>query len=279
MKSLKHTRKSARVIALSIKPVASGVVVLALVVVSLTIMVLGRNHNGILEDARIAVTDTLAPVVQTLASPMESLSAAGTWVRDMAMLHETNIALKTDNARLMRWQAAATELASENERLRSLLKFAPAAHSSYITARVAVDGGNLYSHSVVIGAGLMQGVEQDSAVVSEHGLIGRVISTGQKTSRVLLLTDINSRIPVIAQSSRERSIAGGTGEDTLSLMYLPATSKIKVGEKIVTSGDGAVLPPGLPVGVVTKIEKGVATIQAFADWKRLEYVSVVDYSN
>jgi rod shape-determining protein MreC len=275
---LKHNRKSARAIALTIKPLASGLAVIVLVLLSLSILMLGRNRNGIIEDARMAVTDTLAPVMQVLASPMESFSSAGAWVHDMVLLREENLKLKTDNARLMRWQSAATELSSENERLHTLLNFAPIAHTAYISARVAMDGSNLYSHSVVIGAGLEQGVEEDSAVVNENGLVGRIISLGQKTSRVLLLTDMNSRIPVIAQSSREHAIAGGTGKDTLSLFYLPESSKIKVGEKIVTSGDGAVLPPGLPVGVVTKIEKGVATIQAFADWKRLEYVSVMDYS-
>ncbi len=253
--------------------------VLVLSLLSVAIMFIGRSHNPLIEDARMAVADTLAPVVQTLASPMKSFSNLGAWVRDMAVLREDNLRLKADNARLLQWQSAATELASENDRLRTLLKFAPDAHAAYITARIAVDGGSVYSHSVVINAGLTEGVEQDSAVVGENGLAGRVIGVGQKTARVLLLTDINSRIPVIAQSSRERAIAGGTGGDTLSLMYLPATSKIKVGEKIITSGDGAVLPSGLPVGVVTKVEKGMATVQTFVDWKSLEYVSVVDYKN
>lgn len=275
---MKHNRKSARAIAITVKPVASWVMVLVLCLLSVGIMFLNRSHNPIIEDARMAVTDTLAPVVQTLASPMESFNNLGAWVHDMAVLREENLKLRSDNARLLRWQSAATELASENDRLRTLLKFAPDAHASYITARVAVDGGSVYSHSVVINAGLLEGVEQDAAVVGENGLVGRIIGVGQKTARVLLLTDINSRIPVIAQTSRERAIAGGTGDDTLSLMYLPATSRIKVGEKIITSGDGAVLPPGLPVGVVTKVEKGMATIQTFIDWKSLEYVSVVDYS-
>lgn len=275
---VRHSRKTARIMALSIKPVASWVVVLSLTVVSAGIMVAGRSHNALVEDVRMAVADTLAPVVQVLASPMESIGGLGQWARDMAVLREENLRLKEENSRLMRWQAAATELTSENERLRNLLTFAPESHASYISARVAVDAGNAYSHSVIINAGLMQGVDQDAAVVAEHGLAGRIIAAGQKTSRVLLLTDMNSRIPVIAQTSRERAIAGGNGSDTLNLMYLPASSKIRVGEKIVTSGDGAVLPPGLPVGVVASIEKGVATIRTSVDWKRLEFVSVANYA-
>jgi rod shape-determining protein MreC len=116
------------------------------------------------------------------------------------------------------------------------------------------------------------------AVVNDAGLAGRVVDVAKKTARVLLLTDINSRIPVISEASRERAIAGGNNSDTLTLIYLPENSKLKVGEKIITSGDGRVLPPGLPVGVVTKIEKGIATVKPFVDNYRLEYVSVIDFS-
>jgi rod shape-determining protein MreC len=108
-------------------------------------------------------------------------------------------------------------------------------------------------------------------------MVGHVIDIGKKTTRVLLLTDINSRIPVMAETSREHGMAAGANSDTLSLLYLPENSKLQVGEKIVTSGDGALIPPGLPIGVVSKIEKGAVTIQPFADWYRLEYVSVINF--
>lgn len=273
---MKYTHKSARAIAISIKPVATGAFVFVLFALSLGIFFFGKTHNAAMEDVRMAITDRLVPVVQALAKPIDTIQGIGTWAHEMAALREENQRLKIDNDRLLRWQSAATELSSENQRLRTLLKYAPAAPASYVTARIAVDAGNPYSHSVVIGAGINHGVMDDSAVVNENGLVGRIIGVGQKTARVLLLTDINSRIPVIAQNSREHAIAGGNGADTLSLLYLPESSKIKAGEIIVTSGDGNVIPAGIPVGVVTSIEKGVATLQAYADWHKLEYVRVVD---
>lgn len=273
---MKHTRKSARAIALTIKPLATGVFVFFLFVLSLALLLFSKNHSSTMEDVRMAIVNTTTPVVQALAAPVDTLHGIGNWVRDMSQLREENLALKADNARLLRWQFAATELASENDRLRHLLKFAPTAAASYISARIAIDGVSAYSHSVIINAGLTQGISRDAAVLNESGLVGRVIEAGQKTSRILLLTDVNSRIPVITQSSREHAIAGGNGTDTLSLLYLPENTKVKVGETIVTSGDGNVIPEGLPVGIVTKIEKDAATIQTFADWHRLEYVSVVE---
>ena len=130
---------------------------------------------------------------------------------------------------------------------------------------------------MLITSGTDNGVQQDSAVINDKGMVGRVIEVGDKTSRVLLLTDINSRIPVMAEGSREHGIVAGDDSDTLSLVYLPENSKLKVGEKIVTSSDGALLPPGLPIGVVTAIAKDKVTVKPFADWYRLEYVSVINF--
>lgn len=243
---------------------------------SLGIVFYGRTHSSAIEDARMAINDTLAPVINTLAKPMDAMHGVGEWVNEMVSLRAENIRLRAENERLMRWQATASELGSENQRLKSLLNFAPPMKSSYISARISVDAGNPFSRSVVIGAGISQGIADDAAVVNENGLIGRVVGVGQKTSRVLLLTDINSRIPVIGQKSREHAIAGGTGGDSLSLLYLTETSRIKEGEVVVTSGDGSVLPAGIPIGVVTSVNKGAASVQTFADWHSLEYVSVLD---
>lgn len=273
---MKYPRKSARAVALNLKPVAAGAFVFALFGSSLGLVLYSKNHPAAMEDMRMAIANTAAPVVQALAKPADAVRDAGAWVRDMFTLHEENQRLKAENDRLLRWQSVAMELATENDHLKSMAHFPAEPHPSYITARVASDGVNTYSHSIIISTGSQQGVVGDSAVVNEHGLVGRITEVGKKTSRVLLLTDINSRIPVVAQSSREHAIASGNGSDGLSLMYLPENSKIKQGELVVTSGDGGVLPYGLPVGVITKAEKGSATLQTFADWNRLEFVSVVD---
>lgn len=273
---MKHTRTSARAIALTLKPLATGFFLISLFLGSVTLLFLSKNHGAMLEDARMAIANAAAPVVQTIAKPAEAIRSAGNWLHEMATLHEENQRLKTENNRLLHWQTAATELSSENVRLRTLLKFSPLRSSSFVSARVAMNASNPYSRSVVINAGLAHGVVDDAAVVNESGLVGRITETGQKTARALLITDINSRIPVVAQTSREHAIAGGTGADSLSLLYLPENSKLTEGETVVTSGDGGVLPAGLPVGVISKIEKGTATVQTFADWRSLEYISVLD---
>lgn len=275
--ALRRSRSFARVMAITVKPLFARAGVILLLSAALGLMVMSHTQSGISQRARTIISDTVVPVISVLAKPVDAMTSAGHWVGEMVSLRKDNIRLTADNASLLKWQAAATELVAENEKLRALLKFAPVSKQVYTSARVAADTGSPYSRSVIITSGTQQNVQEDSAVINEAGLVGRVVDAGRKTSRVLLLTDMNSRIPVIAEESRERAIAGGNNSDMLSLIYLPENSRLKVGEKIITSGDGGVLPPGIPVGVVSKIEKGAATVKPFADSYRIDFVSVIDF--
>lgn len=274
---MKRTPKSSVAVAVQLKPLVGRLSLFLLTAGALALIIFGKTHDTLTRNLRMAIADTVAPVVGMLAKPLDTVEGFTSWVHEMATLHSENQRLLQDNQRLQQWQTVATELGVENDKLRSLLRFAPTGDTSFTTAHIAVDMGSPYSRSALITSGILQGVRDNMAVISDAGLVGRIQEAGRQTSRVLLLTDMNSRIPVMAEHSRERAIAGGTGGDGLTLMYLPENSKVRVGEKIVTSGDGRVLPAGLPVGIVTRIEKGVPVVQPFADYYHLEYVSVVDY--
>ena len=127
------------------------------------------------------------------------------------------------------------------------------------------------------GGGKLDGIATGQAVIGADGLVGRVVEAGQGSARVLMLTDINSRVPVISESSREKSIAAGNNSETLSLDYVATGSEMKVGERLLTSGDGGVFPPGIPVGIISSIQNGNVLVEPVTDWSRLEYISAVDY--
>lgn len=275
---MKRSRSTAHALALTVKPLLARAGVALLLSASVGLIVMSRTQAGIPQNLRTAISDTVVPVISVLAKPVDALTNAGHWVSDIVSLRKDNDQLRADNSRLQKWQAVATQLVSENEKLRGLLKFAPDPKQTFSSAHVAADTDSPYSRSVIITSGTNQNVQEDLAVVNEAGLVGRVVEVGKKTARVLLLTDMNSRIPVMSEESRERAIAGGNNSDTMSLIYLPDNSKLKVGERIITSGDGGVLPPGLPVGIVTKVEKGAVTVKPFADGYRLEDVTVIDFA-
>ena len=94
---------------------------------------------------------------------------------------------------------------------------------------------------------------------------------------MLLLTDINSRVPVLVERTRDRAILAGDNSNRPQLLYLKPGLSIEVGDRVVTSGDGGAFPPGLPVGVIDRISDGVVSVAPFVDWDHMEFLQIVDY--
>jgi rod shape-determining protein MreC len=109
------------------------------------------------------------------------------------------------------------------------------------------------------------------------GLVGRVTEVGDRAARVLLVTDLNSRVPVAVDGSRERAVLAGDNSDRPRLLYLPARTTVKVGDRLVSSGNGGIFPPGLPVGEVAAIEDGIVRVEPYAELSRLDYLRIVNY--
>ena len=249
-----------------------------MIATSLTLMVMSKTGNPAVTRLRTSITDMVTPVLAVAASPMDVIYNTGTWVREMATLRAENITLRNQNIELLKWQASAKAMEAENNSLRTLLNVVPGMKTSFITARVVSDLGGPYVHSALIDGGSENGISKDHAVISQHGLMGRIIDVGGSSARVLLLNDINSRVPVVAERANEKSILMGNNIGLPTLSYLSADSKITVGERIVTSGDGGVFPQGIPVGIVTSVDRGTVKVQPFVDPASVEYVSVLDYS-
>jgi rod shape-determining protein MreC len=157
-----------------------------------------------------------------------------------------------------------------------MLHVVPARQQSFVTVRIVSDFSGPFVQAALVNGGASAGLKVDQAVITSDGLIGRIIEAGEHSARVLLLTDINSRIPVVTEKSREKSIMVGAGHDLPSLTYLAANSAVAVGERVVTSGDGGVFPAGIPVGVVVSVGNGVK-VQPLANAAKATFVSAVDY--
>lgn len=245
---------------------------------SLSLIVMSQTESPMASRIRMQLMDTVTPMIAFASKPLDAVAEVGAWVGEMSRLRSENIALKNANAQLLQWQSIAKNMEAENNSLRTLMNAVSIAKSNYVTTRIVTDVSGPYVRSALIGGGTVQGIKKDQAVISEQGLVGRVVEAGDTSSRILLLGDINSRIPVMGESSHEKTILVGNNSELPSLSYITADSTIKVGERIITSGDGGVFPRGIAVGVVTNIENGVVRVQPFVDAANVEYVSVVDYS-
>jgi rod shape-determining protein MreC len=241
------------------------------------LMVLGKADTPLIERARVTVVDALSPIMEGLARPIASVRQLYENARDFWSLREQNATLKAEQERLLQWQGVARRLQAENDALRNLLKLVPEPNATFVTARVVADNGGAFVRTLLVTAGLREGVRKGSAAMTGEGLVGRVAEVGEHSARVLLLSDINSRIPVAIERTRDQAIMAGDNSDNPRLLYLPHGIALVPGDRIVTSIAGGAFPPGLPIGIVRSIDDGVVTVQLFVEWDRLEYLRLVDY--
>ncbi len=250
---------------------------LALVLASFALMLLGKADTIVVERLRMLIDDGISPVLQVLSRPASAVAGVVNAVHDLAALRAENVRLAEENARLMHWQTVARELDNENKALRGQLNYSPDPDSAFISARVIGDTGGAFVHSMLISAGAREGVRKGQAVIAGENLVGRIAEVGDRSARILLLTDINSHIPVIIEGTRAKAILSGDNSDRPRLAYLSPNSNAAVGNRIVTSGHGGAFPPGMPVGVIASIQDGIVRVEPFVHRYQLEYVTVVDY--
>ena len=271
-------RGRALLLALPLKTVVQRFAFALLVGAALSIMILSRVEPRLVDNLRGAVSDAAAPILEFFSHPTASFASLVEDVDAVMDVHETNTLLERENAALLKWQAAAERMARENEELRQLLHVVPDPQSKFSTARVISDSGGPFVRTVLINAGERDHVRKGQAVIASEGLIGRIVSAGQHSARVLLLTDLNSRVPVVVEASRERAVLAGDNTAHPRLEFLAVDARVAVGDRIVTSGQGGVFPPGLDVGVVSVVGEERALVQPYVNWDRLELVTVLDYT-
>jgi len=248
-----------------------------LVLASAMMIALGKSDQIGIEALRNRVMDAAAPTLEMVSLPAVLLDLAISRARDLIAVYQENAELAAENERLLVWQQAALRLASENAELRNLLKLAPEPAISYLTARIIASSGSVYVRNVIINAGRENGVVRGQAAITGDGLIGRVTEVGDRAARILLITDLNSRVPVIIEGSRRRAVLSGDNSDRPSLRNTEAGTAIRIGDRISTSGEGGIFPAGLPVGIVTAFEGELARVEPHAALSLVDYLRLVDY--
>ncbi len=240
-------------------------------------MLLGKADALLAERARVGLADLLTPIWAALREPVGAARDGLEEARYLLALRHENARLREENDRLRRWHAAALALAAENEMLRAQTGFVPEAAPAYRTARVVADGGGTYARAVLLAAGPHHGVRKGQVALDERGLVGRVTEVGSRSARVLLATDMNSRIPVTLDGSRARAILVGTNAARPRLQHWPEGVRPLEGERVVTSAEANAYPAGLPVGIVRWSEAGAAEVELFARLDRLDIVRLFDF--
>lgn len=253
---------------------ATGIAALCIMASLLLLLVLQRDNPRI-ERLRQGTFDVLVPVIDTLSAPFLALRNAGQRLSQIGKLRALNDQLTAENDVLRLQVAELTQAKILMQQYRSLLALPAEPDFDFIPLRVVADLSSPFVKTLITVGGSDMGLRPGLAVMGTNGLVGRVISVGAKSARILLVTDFNSKIPVVALSSDVQAILAGRNEAQPFLQYIPPKARLKPGDLLVTSGRGGQVPVGLPVGTVRTIaENGEVDVALLEDVRNLVYVRV-----
>lgn len=229
--------------------------------------------------ARQAVDTVSAPVGGAVAAP-------GRWTGDLMGWLRSYVAVAHENRRLHKVMAGlqvqadeAVRLRDENERLRAMLGVKTDPPIPMVTARSVSDSRGPFANARLANAGSDAGVVVGYPVLSERGLVGRIVGVSRNASRILLLTDVASRTPVMIDRSNARAILTGDGGPNPKLDYLRGRDAVHDGDRVLTSGDGGVLPRGLPVGRAVKGLDGRWRVVLDADASAIDWIRILKFKD
>lgn len=260
------------------RPFGQHIHALILITLAVLLIVLNIFMPSLVSKVRITFTDMFAPFMHAAAKPGEAIQGLSTALQDVAGVREENKKLQQEVAELRAWRDLAQQQADENKTLRGLLKYKDESVINFLTARVIAEVGGNFNNSVIVTAGSRDGVVKNMIAMGEDGVVGRVIETGEWSSRVLLFNDLNFRLPVMLEGTQLRAILSGEGTGLPKLLFIPPEVDVKLGTRVVTSGHGGLFPPNLPVGVLQGRKGGDAWLNPYAKLDRLQVVRLVQYN-
>ena len=254
---------------------ASGIAGLCIVASLLLLFILPRDNPQI-ERIRLAAFDFLMPVIETLGTPFIALRNTGKSIDRLGELNALADELIAENEVLRQQIAELTQSKVLMQQYRALLALPAEPQFDLLPLRVVADLSSPFVKTLIANGGRNLGIEPGLAVIGTNGLIGRVISVGATSSRILLVTDFNSNIPVVALASNVQAILSGRNNQLPHLQYVPPKASLKTGDMLVTSGRGGQVPIGLPVGTIgAQQEEKPLSIDLLDDVRNLTYVRVV----
>lgn len=183
------------------------------------------------------------------------------------------------NARVLELQERLVEIENQNQVLRNLVGITPTSKSVGIIAPVIGRSPDQWWHQIILGRGQAEGIIENSIVMSQGGLVGRVIQVGSTTSRVLLLSDPASRVGVVVSRSRAMGFLRGQGSNRAVLTFFEKVPDVKPGDVISTSTYSQLFPSSLPIGQIESVDYAKspapeAVIALTAPVNYLEWVTV-----
>jgi rod shape-determining protein MreC len=245
----------------------------ALIILSIMFLFAEKIETKPLNYLRSIIKDTIYRGSLVVSIPLKIFDNIVEDISTYMNLYDNYNKLKVENDELKNNISKSDFLELENTQLRKLIEEQVSSSSNLVSARIMLDKQSPYLNSLIINIGSNMNIKNGMAVLDGKNFIGRIIDVNFFSSRVLLVSDLNSKISVISEPSAYHAILTGHGKNALSLEYLPKNHNIKDDDKVYTSGKEGIFSPGIPVGIV-KIEKNIVTVSLFSDLSQITFVNV-----
>lgn len=245
----------------------------ALIVFSIILIYVETIETKPLNYLRSFIKDTIYRGSVTVSFPSKSFKSVFGAVENHLNLFNENIKLKKENTKLKEQIYDPDFLIFENKQLRQLLDEQVTSSTNLVSARVMLDKQSPYLNSFIINSGSNKKIKNGMAVLDGKNFVGRIVDVNFFSSRVLLVTDLNSKIPVSIEPSGHQAILSGRGTKEPTLEYLPKNHIVQSGNKVYTSGKEGIFAPGIPIGEV-RMSNEKNSVSLFSDISQIVFINI-----
>ena len=245
----------------------------SLVILSIILIFTETLETRPLDIVRSFFKDVIYRSSIVISAPENSFNSFNSFVKSHLNLYENYEELKEENSKLKNSITETDFLELENNQLRKLIEEQVTSKNNLVSSRVMLDKQSPYVNSFIINVGSNKKIKNGMAVLDGKNFIGRIVDVNFFSSRVLLVSDLNSKIPVLIEPSGHHAILNGRGNNKPTLEYLPEKHNIQNGYKVYTSGKGGIFTPGIPIGEVA-VEDKMTKVSLFSDLNQVTFANV-----
>ncbi len=251
------------------------VMLLGTIVFFIFLFFLWRIDNHRVERFRLALLNQIVPNVEFFTSSFKVIGRIILDISSFTNVYEQNQNLKNELQDMRKWREAAIQLEQKNAKLRALNNLKVNPKLDWVSGEVIADSGGPYSSSALLNVGIDDGVIDGSAVVDGLGLVGRISGVEDQISRIILLSDNKSYVPVIIEPNNQEAIVRGDNSSAPLVDFIRGVEKIQPGFRIYTSGTGGVFPPGILIGKVVLSSDKKIRVKLSANINKLDYLRIL----
>ncbi|MFV0334367.1 MAG: rod shape-determining protein MreC [Tropicimonas sp.] len=246
-----------------------------LILFCLGVFLIWRIDSPRIEDFRAALIDRVMPGFEWASVPVAHFTGMVEDFQSYQRIYRQNQDLRRELQQMKAWKEAAVQLEQQNAKLLALNNVRLDPKLTSVSGLVIADSGSPFRQSVLLNVGKRDGIRDGWATMDGLGVVGRISGVGENSSRVILLTDAASRLPVTIQPSGQRAVLTGDNSAAPTLEFIEDLDRITPGDRVVSSGDGGVFPAGMLVGQLALGPDGRYRVWLAADYQQLEFLRVL----